>query len=219
MSKALQFLILVLLFLGVAESCVAALEWTTTSARLKAEIGQEKAVTLFFFRNAGDHAIRIVSAASSCGCLVAKPDKDHYAPGESGAILAEMNLAGRVGLQSRPITITTDDAPGKPTILTVIVDIPETLTIKPRLLFWRLGSNAEEKSAEIVIADPAKITLGNVQCDSPLFEVHLEHQGNGATYLLRVKPKDTSSPITGVIRFPTVVAGQPQVTIVYALVK
>jgi len=59
----------------------------------------------------------------------------------------------------RTLAVTTDDAQGKFTDLTVTVDIPESVTITPRFLFWRVGDAPEEKAAEITIADPKAVTV------------------------------------------------------------
>jgi hypothetical protein len=171
------------------------------------------------FRNAGDKPLRIVSVATSCGCLAAKPEKETYAPGESGEIRAELDLQRRVGVQSRTITVTTDDASQQTTILTLLVEIPEPVIIRPRLLSWGSGTKPEEKSAEIVVTDPRRVTLVGFQCSIPLFEARLEARSTAGNYLLYVKPQETNMAKDAVIRLTATVAGRPQTFLIFLAVK
>lgn len=49
----------------------------------------------FVFQNSGPDAVDILEVRSSCGCLTPKLDQRHYAPGETGAILMEVNTLGQ----------------------------------------------------------------------------------------------------------------------------
>ncbi|OHE89411.1 MAG: hypothetical protein A3G75_08620 [Verrucomicrobia bacterium RIFCSPLOWO2_12_FULL_64_8] len=199
--------------------CQAALEWKTTDVRLKAEIGQESVVVVFPFRNAGEKPVRIVSVAPSCDCVAAKPEKEVYAPGESGEIRAEVDLTGRVGPQAKFITVTTDEA-ARPTVkLALVVDVPEPLVITPRFLLWREGESPEGKSVEIKVTEPSKVALKEFQSNNPFFEVRMERGSESGHFLLRVKPKETKTGEEAVIRLNVAVVGKLQVFVVYAAVK
>ena len=208
-----------LLLLAAVPWCRAALEWKTMDVRQKAELGQESAVVVFPFRNAGDKPVRIVSVLPSCHCVAAKPEKEVYAPGESGEIRAEVDLVGRMGLQTKFITVATDDEVQKTVELALVIDVPEPLVITPRFLLWREGESPEEKKVEIRLADPAKVALKDFQNNNPAFGVTLENGAEAGQLLLRVKPQEIKVGEEAVIRLNAAVVGKLQVFVVYAAVK
>jgi hypothetical protein len=63
----------------------------------------------FAFKNTGKAPLTIISAKASCGCTAIAPIVESIAPGETGAITATFNSKGRPGMQSKSITVTTND--------------------------------------------------------------------------------------------------------------
>jgi Protein of unknown function (DUF1573) len=63
----------------------------------------------FRFTNTGKSPLVIESAKASCGCTATTPPVGQIMPGQSSAITASFNSAGRVGLQSKTITVTSND--------------------------------------------------------------------------------------------------------------
>ncbi len=208
---------LLLMALG-ATPCPASLVWQIRDLALKTEIGQETAVAVFPFRNAGDQPVRIVSLDPSCGCMAAEPGKWVYAPGETGEIRVQMALAGYVGHLRRSVAVETDDAAQRFVELTMTLDIPEPVAIAPRFLFWRVGDAAAEKSVEITVAEPAKTSLAGVTCDSDAFTAALQPDGGGR-YRLAVKPAGTGQAVDSAVRLKAEIGGRPQIYIVYVAVK
>ncbi len=200
--------------------CAAALVWRSTEVQLKTELDQPMAAGVFYFKNAGDHAVRILSLTPSCDCLQPALKQNVYAPGEAGEIRVEFSLGGRAGRQEKNIAVlTSDDAPNAPTVLKMIVDIPEPVVLQPRFLFWRLGEDPAAKDIEIIIAEPAKTTLGDAQCATAGFSVQLESAGSAGHHRLRIKPIDTKQLLQATIRLNATVNGQPRVFVLYAAVK
>ena len=72
----------------------------------------------FDFKNTGASDLIITDAKGSCGCTVPEFPKDPIKPGKSGKIKVSFNSAGKPGMQSKTVTITTNTAPGKE-ILTI----------------------------------------------------------------------------------------------------
>lgn len=201
-----------------AQTCLAALEWKTTDLQLKTEVGQEQAVAVFPFRNQGDQPVRIVSVDPSCRCMAAEPGKEVYAPGETGEISVEVALTGYVGRLRRSIAVETDDAASRFVELTLTVDIPEPVVINPRFLFWRVGDRPEQRSLEIVVAEPKTTAFGEIECNNPLFHVQLQPELAGR-YRLAVQPADVRQTAEAIIRLNVTIGGRPQVYVVYVAVK
>jgi len=72
----------------------------------------------FDFKNSGESDLIITDAKGSCGCTVPEFPKDPIKPGKSGKIKVSFNSAGKPGMQSKTVTITTNTATGKE-ILTI----------------------------------------------------------------------------------------------------
>jgi hypothetical protein len=214
----MRILAVILALLAGGQTGRAALEWKATDLQLKTEVGQEQAVAVFPFRNRGDKPVRIISVDPSCSCMAAEPGKEVYAPGETGEIRVEVALAGYIGRLRRSVAVETDDATGRFAELTLTVDIPEPVVINPRFLFWRVGDQPEEKNLEIVVTEPKKTVLGEIECSSPLFHVRLLPQPAGG-YRLAVEPADLRQPAEAIIRLHVIIGGRPQVRLVYVAVK
>ena len=214
----MRILTVILALLAGGQTGWAALEWKTTDLQLKTEVGQEQAVAVFPFRNRGDKPVRIISVDPSCSCMAVEPGKEVYAPGETGEIRVEVALAGYVGRLRRSVAVETDDATGRFAELILTVDIPEPVVINPRFLFWRVGDQPEEKSLEIVVAEPGKTVFGEIESSSPLFSARLLPQPAGG-YRLAVEPADLRQPVEAIIRLHVTIGGRPQVRLVYVAVK
>ncbi len=65
---------------------------------------------LFKFTNTGTENLIIQSVHPSCGCTGATMgDKKEFAPGESGEIKITFSTQGREGINSKTITVTSND--------------------------------------------------------------------------------------------------------------
>lgn len=201
-----------------APAAVAALQWKTTDIEFKTAVGQEAAVAVFPFRNAGDKPVRILSLDPSCSCMAAEPTKELYAPGEAGEIRVTTALTGYVGHLRRAIAVETDDPTGRFFELTLTLDIPEPVVISPRFLLWKVRDKPEEKSLEIALAEPGKTKLGEVECRPPLFSVRLTPEQGGRCRML-VKPADTQRPAEATIRLNVTIASRPQSYVIYVAVR
>ncbi|HUL53704.1 MAG TPA: hypothetical protein VLT83_09890, partial [Opitutaceae bacterium] len=127
-------------------------------------------------------------------------------------------LTGFAGHLRRAIAVETDDATGRFATLTLTLDVPEPVMISPRFLLWQVGGRPEEKPLEIILADPDKSQLGEVDCQPPLFSVRLTPPQAGRCRLL-VKPADTQRPAEATIRLTVTIAGRPQSYVIYAAVR
>src|SRR3954470_23985422 len=112
-------LLLGVLALAIASSAQAALSWDKTELELKPAIGAATAVGVFKYENKGDKPIHFNAVRPSCGCTTAALAKNDVAPGEKGEITATLNIGERTGLQTKTITVETDDPTTPSTVLTL----------------------------------------------------------------------------------------------------
>ena len=168
------------------------LVWRDTQLVIRPTPTASEITAEFWFCNAGNGTVRIVSVTPSCGCLVAQPSKELVHPGESGVIGVELALAGREGRQEKAIAVATDDAPGKPTILKLVAEFPDPVALKPRFVFWRVGELAVEKEIEVFLGDFNQAKLGEVLCAEPTFHARLIAGEKDGRYCVKVAPTSTS---------------------------
>ncbi|MET3113727.1 hypothetical protein AAKU52_001456 [Pedobacter sp. CG_S7] len=65
----------------------------------------------FKFKNTGKTPLIISNAVATCGCTVPEPPKDPVMPGAEGVIKVIFNSAGKMGVQDKVITVTSNGNP------------------------------------------------------------------------------------------------------------
>jgi hypothetical protein len=68
----------------------------------------EKVGYNFIFTNDGGASLVILDATASCGCTVPKYSKEPIAPGEKGSVEVVFDSSGRMGNQSKTVTLKTN---------------------------------------------------------------------------------------------------------------
>ena len=169
----------------------ADLKWEQTQVELHPATGDKQAIGHFKYENTGKNAVHFKSVHSSCGCTVAQSQKDQVAPGDKGEITATFNIGDRTGTQVKTVTVETDEAPGKATILTLKAVLPETLEIRPNLVFW---TSSEEPKAKSIVVHPGKdFRVGSLRVNSsnPAFSTKVSRDEKSGDFRIDVTPSDT----------------------------
>ena len=73
----------------------------------------EVAEHTFTFRNTGTEPLVISNVGVSCGCTVPEYSKEPVLPGKSGKITARFNSAGKLGMQNKVLTVSSNSAGGE----------------------------------------------------------------------------------------------------------
>lgn len=76
----------------------------------------EKVSHSYKFTNVGKSSLIITNATASCGCTVPDWTREPIPPGGTGEITAVFNSQGRVGRQSKSITVQANTQPAKTTL-------------------------------------------------------------------------------------------------------
>ncbi|MCS6917505.1 MAG: DUF1573 domain-containing protein [Chitinophagales bacterium] len=76
----------------------------------------------FSFVNTGTAPLVIASATGSCGCTVPTFSKEPIPPGGTGRIDVEFDSSGRVGKNSKTVTVNANTDPN-PTVLFILADV------------------------------------------------------------------------------------------------
>lgn len=186
-----------------ASVTMPALDWTRTEIEHRAGIGESLPPYEFTFTNSGTATVRITNVRSGCGCLAHAIDKETLAPLETGTITITFDRAGLVGEVVRTITITTDEPGRQPYELSLRADLPEPLTIAPRLVFWKKGTPAATKSIDIKINLPSPVEITGAVSNRDDIEAALVTLEPGRHYQLDITPRSLDTPRLAVIALKT----------------
>jgi hypothetical protein len=187
--------------LGVLSLCIstlaqAQLAFEKTELELNPPAGAETAVATFKYENKGDKKIHINNVRTSCGCTTAALKSNDVAPGEKGEIVATLKTGDRVGLQTKTVTVESDDAKSPQTILTLKANIIQLLELQPTFLSWQAN---EKPDAKTIVAKAGKgVTIKNLEVTSstPDFTTKVEAGSAEGEFKIIVSPKDTAHQAT-----------------------
>ncbi|MEX0324522.1 MAG: DUF1573 domain-containing protein [Puniceicoccaceae bacterium] len=115
----------------------AALEWKHKELRIPAELGEEKLVVEFPFRNDGDEAIVILDIKHSCGCTTGKLEQEVYEPGERGSLAVTIDLRNMRGELVKKVTVTSSGSDEATDVLWLYTDVPVPFKLSPAILSWK----------------------------------------------------------------------------------
>lgn len=82
---------------------------------------------VFKFKNTGTQPLVISNVGVSCGCTVPAWTKEPVQPGKTGTISAKFNSAGKMGMQTKVLTIDSNSAGGSTTV-SLVGEVKEAAT-------------------------------------------------------------------------------------------
>ena len=171
----------------------AELKWEQTSIELHPAATDKQAVAHFKYQNPGTQPVRFKSVHASCGCTTAQTQKDAVPPGDKGEITATFNIGDRTGIQTKTVTVETDDPDPKKatTVLTLKAVIPQALEITPNFVFWQSGEEAKPKPINVKVAKDFSVKGIKVTSSNAEFTTKVAKKSN-SEFEIHVQPKDTS---------------------------
>lgn len=206
--------------LAVAFLCrdLAAMEWEEKRVELNAEAGQMSAVAIFSFRNDRPEVVQIVSVQSSCDCLSVMTSQEKIGLGQRGEIRVRLDLKGLAGRQEKTVSVTTDEAGAKPTVLTLVVNLPEPVKIAPRFVYWRIGEAVSDKEIELSFSKDSGGVLEELACADSSFAVRGEPTTDPLRFRLVLRPASTERLVQTPVRVVVKMKDRRNVFVVYAAV-
>jgi len=179
------------------------LHWDVLEQDQKEKPGDKEAVAKFHFVNAGPSAIKIVNVRTSCGCTTAALAKDQFAPGEAGDIQARFAFGSHTGHQEKTIAVTTSDSPNQPTLLRLIVDIPQAVILQPEFVFWKVGEPVDTNKFRVAIGEGFSAKLLGVESDNPDIHFVVNPITPGKELEVSVTPNETKRPQSATLLIKT----------------
>jgi hypothetical protein len=170
---------------------------------LKANPEDSTLVAEFPFTNESKEPLRIMELRTSCGCLSAVADKDEYAAGDKGTIIATFDLGRFTGEEEKAINVRTSEKENAEYRLVVGVEIPEVFVVEPDLLEWEVGEEAKTKSFRIKVPHKDPIHIITIAPSRENFQYELIENEAGRDYEIKLTPVSTESPMLGVLKITT----------------
>lgn len=81
-------------------------EWYETQYDFGGITQGETVSHTFRFKNTGSQPLKLTRVKPSCGCTTPEWSRDEIAPGEEGFIEVKFNSTGKLGVQSKAVTVT-----------------------------------------------------------------------------------------------------------------
>jgi Protein of unknown function (DUF1573) len=178
----------------------AALKWETTEVDLHPSLSDKTAVAHFKYKNTGDKPVKITSVHPSCGCTTAALAKDVVDPNESGEITATFNIGDRSGVQTKSITVRTDDATNEATILKLKATIPQLLQVAPTFIFWSANDKLTPKTITVSIGGDFPVTKLNVTSTDKSITTEVEPEPDAKAFRIVVTPQEAGRPINAALK-------------------
>lgn len=197
------FLIVSLTFLLLGRAG-AALVWEQKEADLHPALTDKTAVAHFKYKNTGDKPVKITSVHASCGCTTAALAKDTVAPEESGEIVATFTIGDRSGVQTKTITVRTDDQPEQATILKLKATIPQLLQVAPVFLFWSAKDALTPKVITVDVGADYAVDKINVTSTDKSIETEVVPVPEKKEFRVIVKPTESGRPINASLKIEPV---------------
>src|SRR6476469_6116525 len=198
--KKFSVLSLVSLLGLVAQTATATLTWETTSADLHPSLTDKTAVAHFKYKNTGDKPVKITSVHPSCGCTTAALAKDVVGPNESGEITATFNIGDRSGVQTKNITVRTDDETTEATILKLKATIPQLLQVAPTFIFWSANDVLKPKTITVNVGGDFPVTKLNVTSTDKSIATEVEPEPDAKAFRITVTPQEAGRPINAALK-------------------
>lgn len=180
-----------------------ALDWQHTEIEQHAPIGEALKPYVFTYTNSGPSAVSITDVRVSCGCLEPELDRKIIPPGESGTLRVGFDRTGLVGEIARTVTVLTDENRKDPYQLILRADLPEALTLAPRLVHWRKEAPAAVKSVDIKVNLAEGVEITRAICNRDDINVSLVTIEAGRHYRLDLTPRGTAETRLAIITLQT----------------
>jgi hypothetical protein len=195
-----RFLFSGALCLFLAASAPAALVFEKTELDLKPAADASKVDAVFKYQNKGDTPVHIKAVRPSCGCTTAALAKNDVAPGEKGEIVATFTIGDRTGVQTKTVTVETDDAKAPQTVLTFKATLAaQMLDLQPTFVYWQANEAAQPKTIVAKVAKGTTVKKVDVVSSSGDFTANVEPGSAAGEFKIQVKPKDTTKPLNATL--------------------
>ena len=181
-------------------SARAGLKWDQTSIELHPTATDKQAIGHFKYQNTGDKPVKITSVHPSCGCTTAALVKDVVGPNESGEITATFNIGDRAGVQTKTISVMTDEEASTTTILKLKATIPQLLQVAPTFIYWSANDVLNPKTITVSVGGDFPVTKLDVTSTDKSLTTEIVPEPDAKAFRITVTPQEAGRPINATLK-------------------
>lgn len=153
--------------------------------------GQTASMT-FVFDNIGEEPLIIEDVKSSCGCTAAAASSSEIMPGESGEIKVTFDSTGRLGKESKPIHVHTNDPDRAVLKLMVHGFIKSAVRTSPSYVNFGYVRQGTASAKTIFVRSEKGVGILEVETNSPYLLAGLEEGEAENEWNLKVTVADNA---------------------------
>src|SRR4030095_1389720 len=191
---------LLALVFAIVVPAQAALTWETKEVDLHPGLSDKTAVAHLKYKNTGDKPVKITSVHPSCGCTTAALAKDVVGPNEGGEITATFNIGGRSGVQTKTISVGTDEEASAPTLLKLKATIPQLLQVAPTFFAWQANDVLKPKTITVSVGGDFPVTELNVTSTDKSLTTEIAPERDAKAFRITVTPQEAGRPINATLK-------------------
>ncbi len=126
-----------------------------------------------------------------------------FGPGERGEIVVTFKVGSRTGQQRKGVVVMTDQPAQSHVPLSLIVSIPEVLTLPTSVLLWGENERNDPKSLVVKTSNQPPVKELMAGTDSPFLEVAVERV-TPTEFRVQVTPAPARRNITAALQLEAV---------------
>jgi len=152
---------------------------------------------VFVIKNVGADPLVIHQVQSGCGCTTANLANKEIAPGGSTDLKAIFDLTGRVGKQSSPITIVSNDVRQGHFKISLNGEVTSRVTIKPTSAdLGRVKESGSSKpfTVQIQISSGSPLNILKTETTDPAITAQVEELSPGSSYRVYISAASGAPP-------------------------
>ena len=172
------------------------LTWDTKEAQLTLGPKDKEAQATFTATNTGDEAFRIADLKTSCGCTGAYAKTQIVEPGETTEIVITFSKGKRSGKNRNKVKVYLDGVDEPVATLSIVVDIPTLIELKPRIVFWNQNAPKAPQTIQVSLNETYGLAIDQITYDAELFTVtRIDSPSSPNMLTLEVTPKSYDQTI------------------------
>lgn len=165
------------------------IEWESARQTIRVRRGEAEVRTAFRFVNRGA-PVKVAHISTSCGCTEARLDDRELGVGEEGALDVIFRVESRRGVQRKYIRVETDDPKGRVEELVLVVEIPESMWVAPRFVWWEGRGDGGARSIWVDALGDARLKSVRATATHGDWAAGAQAEDEGRRYRIDVRPPE-----------------------------
>lgn len=188
------------------------IEWDSRRQTVRVARGVGEVRTAFRFVNRGA-PVKVTHVSTSCGCTDAILEDRELGADEAGALRVVFRVESRRGVQRKYIRVETDDPGARVAELVLVVEIPDSMFVAPRFVWWEGGGSRGAKSVWVDALGDARIKSVRARATQAAWGAEPLAVREGMRYRVLVRAPEGGAPGSTVVAVTVEFADGPTMSV------